>query len=596
MEPREGTGPPNDEARARGQRGPGSKSVGRTEPTDLAHGDRTRNALELRTYQADAVVAALADVTAGENPVVSLPTGAGKSFVIAGLIAALPKESRILVVVPSRELAEQDEEAIRLVLPADRVGVACAALGRREMDRRVIVGTPQTFVGNVDFDPSLVIVDECHLMPLHRGSWFARLFDGLLRGRATRRIGLTATPFRTADGALFGQRGSWFSSQPFELPVQALIDLGHLARSRYVAPATLMSVRGITKTAGDYNQRELVAANLDLVPAQVRLIGEELRAGRRKAMLFAVSVDHVTAFVEEFRRIAIGAVPVIGALGVGERRANVEAFRNGDASVAVTVAAALTGFDVPAIDLIASCRPTMSATIHAQSIGRGLRPARGKRDLLVLDFADNVRRFGPVHAPHFDGTGQPLGGVAPWRPCPSCGTFNDFEAEACFHCGAPLHVRRRVSAADLEFGTIQWHRESQALEVLVAQHGRVDLPVESIQLHGYRKKSDPSSLTAMLSLALGGDAIVRVWVKHFDTNWWRRLWAMLLGESPAPRTLREAFARRGELVRPGAVTINKEGNFWRLIAADYGAEDDDFEPQHPPRNSIADASRQARPS
>ncbi|GLK68966.1 DEAD/DEAH box helicase [Hansschlegelia plantiphila] len=523
----------------------------------------------LRPYQAAAVTALVSAVRAGEHPVASLPTGAGKSVVVAGVVAELLPVGRILVVVPSRELAEQNEGALRRMLPAASIGVACAALGRRELDAQVIVGTPQSLAGAVGFDPAFVIVDEAHQMPLHKGSWFARLFAGLPRGRATPRVGLSATTFRTADGAIYGRPDSWFTCQPYEIGVPELVEAGFLAPVRYVAPAALMTVRGVARSAGDYNQAQLVRANLEQVIPQVRIVLDAMRE-RRKGLIFAVTVDHARAYLDELRKRGERPALIVGAIKAKDRDKAVRSFRNGRARMAVTVQAALTGFDVPDLDLIASCRPTMSPIIHTQSIGRGTRPAAGKADLLVLDFAANVPRFGPVHAPHFDRTGQPLGGVAPWRSCRACGTYSPFEAEACGHCGAPLVVAHAVDATQLEFGTIDWTRESRAVEIRTAVQGTERLAVESMALHAYRKASDPTSLSCMISYGLGGGAIVRTWFKRLDTSWWRRQWTMLLGDDPAPRTLREACARRGELVRPASIDLAKDGAFWRVVAVDYG--------------------------
>jgi DNA repair protein RadD len=341
---------------------------------------------------------------------------------------------------------------------------------------------------------------------------------------------------------------------------------------RYVEPAILMTTRGIGRTAGDFNQRELVAANVGQVRSQVSVILDSL-TGRAKAMIFAVNVDHAEEFVAALRARGEDPALIIGAMGAAERRADVGAFRIGTKRLAVTVQAALTGFDVPDLDLIASCRPTLSPIIHTQSIGRGTRPAEGKADLLVLDFAGNVPTFGPVHRPHFDSSGQPRGGIAPWRPCRACATYNHFNATACSHCGAEIEVRRQMTAERLEFGTINWHREQEAIQALVAARGSNGLPVETVAFHAYRKRSDPSSISGMLSFSLGGDAIVRLWIKRFRKQRWQSLWCDLLGDLPAPRSLDEAYQRRGELVRPAAIAIEREGNFWRVPDISYGDDE-----------------------
>ncbi len=527
----------------------------------------------LRPYQAQAVAAALASHEAGENPVISAPTGSGKSMIVGRLVAELRAggADRVVVTVPSRELAEQNERAMRGFLPAADVGVVCAALGRREGDCPVVIGTPQSLAGAIGYDPACVVVDEAHQMPLHRGSWFQRLFDALPRGRGTPRIGLSATTFRTADGAIYGSPTSWFDCQPFEVGVAALVDAGYLAPVRYVAPGATMTTAGVSRSAGDYNQAQLARANAALVDEQVDIVLDALRT-RRKAMVFAVTVEHATAFRNAFGRRCHAASLIVGAMAAGDRVAQVDAFKTGATRIAVTVSAALTGFDVPDVDLLACCRPTVSPIIHTQSIGRGTRPFPGKAELLALDFAGNVASFGPVHQPHFDRSGQPLGGVAPWRACKGCGTFNHFETPACTHCGAALPVRKAVSAVELEYGTISFGPENKAVLAVVNRHGWDGLPVESIALHAYRKKSDPTSVSCMISLALGGEAIVRLWFKSMKSTRWIETWQRLLGDAPVPRSLEEAYARRHELIRPASVDLDREDGFWRVVGFDY---DDD---------------------
>jgi DNA repair protein RadD len=516
--------------------------------------------------------------TAGKNPVLSLPTGSGKALVAAAIASVLAAEGaeRLIITVPSRELAEQNERALLAFFDPDEVGVVCAALGRREVDRRIIVGTPQSLAGTVRFDPACVIIDEAHQMPLHRGSWFARFFDALPMGRATPRIGLSGTTFRTADGAIYGPgKKAWFNVEAFAISVAELVAKGYLAPMRYIAPAHRMTTRGVARSAGDFNAAQLVEANLHQVEPQVMLIMDEM-ATRKRAMLFAINVDHAQAYCDAFRALGEDTALIIGAMRADDRRSEVTAFKSGAKRIGVTVAAALTGLDVPEIDLLASCRPTMSAIIHSQSIGRGTRPAPGKTECLNLDFAGNIRSFGPVHDPHFDKSGQPLGGVAPWRPCKACGTYAHFDEISCQECSAVLPPSKIVTANDLEFGTINWNIETRAIRALVQDRGYERLPVEAIAVHAYRKRSDPTSISLMVSFGLGGDAIVRKWVKRLRSDHWTEFWISLMGEAPAPKTLQDALNRRHELVRPMSIDIEQDGAFWRVIGVDHseGGEDD----------------------
>lgn len=521
----------------------------------------------LRYYQEAATESMLAAVSRRMNPVATLPTGSGKSATIAEFVRRILRrliDGRIIIVAPSRELVLQDEAALRRVFASEVIGVACAALDRRELDRQIVVGTPQSLVGSIDFDPAIVVVDEAHLMPLHGGSWFGRLFETLPRRRKTPRAGFTATSFRTADGAIFGP-GGWFNIQAYQITARELVARGYLSQLRYVEPAVLMTVDGIATTAGDYNQAQLVTANIDRVPAQASLIVEKL-AERRRCMTFAVTLEHARSFVDAFAKQGILAELIGGDVSAAERASAVEAFASGKSRVAVTVAAALTGFDVPEIDLIASCRPTKSAIIHVQSIGRGTRVSPNKADCLVLDFAGNVRRLGPVHAPNFDVSGRAKLQIAPWQPCPGCGTFNREEAWLCFHCKSPLHGRRPRESAPLEITRIDFRRATAAVDRLVQRRGTRHLAVVDFALEGHEKRDRPGSFSVRLRFDLEDDATVFMWEKDLRSDRWARQWLALCGDDPAPRSFEEAFGRRSELVRPLTVSIDRHAPFWRVVA------------------------------
>jgi DNA repair protein RadD len=95
----------------------------------------------------------------------------------------------------------------------------------------------------------------------------------------------------------------------------------------------------------------------------------------------------------------VDAAAVLGTTPKAERDDVLDAFKAGALRCVVNVGIATTGFDAPAVDLLALCRPTASTALHVQMLGRGMRPAPGKLDALVLDFAGNVRRLGSPTAP-----------------------------------------------------------------------------------------------------------------------------------------------------------------------------------------------------
>src|SRR5690606_9080661 len=109
------------------------------------------------------------------------------------------------------------------------------------------------------------------------------------------------------------------------------------------------------------------------------------------------------------------------------------------------------GFDYPAIDLIALMRPTKSPALYIQQCGRGLRLSPGKKDVLILDFANVVRTLGPIDAVQIKKPGKGEG-EAPIRICPQCECINHASARVCVDCGHEFpepEVKVEAKAADL---------------------------------------------------------------------------------------------------------------------------------------------------
>jgi superfamily II DNA/RNA helicase len=101
-----------------------------------------------------------------------------------------------------------------------------------------------------------------------------------------------------------------------------------------------------------------------------------------------------------------------------------------------TIVGNTTGFDFPGIDLIGMLRPTKSAVLWIQALGRGTRPSPDKKNCLVLDFAGNTRRLGPINDPILPGKkGAKVGGQAPYRVCPTCLSYCHASARICPDCG-----------------------------------------------------------------------------------------------------------------------------------------------------------------
>ena len=122
--------------------------------------------------------------------------------------------------------------------------------------------------------------------------------------------------------------------------------------------------------------------------------------------MFAVGVDHAHVLRDLLSERGITAGVVLGSTPKAERDAAIADFRAGRLRALVNCNVLTTGFDVPELDLVAVARPTASTSLHVQMLGRGTRIAAGKRDCLVLDFAGNVQRLGPITAPRVHASNQ----------------------------------------------------------------------------------------------------------------------------------------------------------------------------------------------
>ncbi|MFM8584538.1 MAG: DEAD/DEAH box helicase, partial [Planctomycetaceae bacterium] len=164
--------------------------------------------LTLRPYQNEAIGAVYRHLRErDDNPCVVLPTGSGKTPVMASICrdVALQWQSRVIVLAHVKELLEQTVDKLRLVCPDVQVGVYSAGLKRRDTDAPVIVaGIQSIFRRALDVGPfDLVLVDEAHMIPPEgEGMYRQFLTEAKVNNRDLRVVGLTATPYRLKSGLI----------------------------------------------------------------------------------------------------------------------------------------------------------------------------------------------------------------------------------------------------------------------------------------------------------------------------------------------------------------------------------------------------------
>jgi DNA repair protein RadD len=360
--------------------------------------------VNLRPYQL-AALAALEDHrrAGGGAALLDMATATGKGLVIAEAVRrrhAVNPKLRSLITVHVRELVEQDVEALLTAWPEAPYGICCEGLGRRDHDAPVIIGTIQSLARDAERlgARDLVVIDECQLVPRSGNGQYLSLFD-VLRSRAPglKIVGASATCFRLDSGYLHKGDGALFEKIVFSYQIAEGIADGYLSKLSSKATNTRIDVTGVGRRGGEFVQNELErAANVaDVVEGAVAEI-VEWGKDRRAWICFCTGVAHACAVRDAIRRHDISCETVTADTPGDERRAIFEAFRTGTIRCLTGVNIFSVGFNVPHVDLVALLRPTCSPGLLVQQVGRGTRLAPGKVDCLILDFAGNIRRHGPV--------------------------------------------------------------------------------------------------------------------------------------------------------------------------------------------------------
>lgn len=360
---------------------------------------------KLRDYQqqaSDAAVRFFTDPTRRRNSIMVLPTGAGKSLVIADIAARL--EGHTLVFQPSKEILEQNYGKLCSYGILD-CAVYSASAGQKEV-ARITFAT----IGSVKNHPELfrhfrnVIIDECHLVNPKAGMY--KEFLATLHGKV---LGLTATPYRLSSSRDFGcmlkfitrTRPAVFTDVIYQVQVGTLLDMGYLSRVDYfpMNPVGWNELNlKVNTTGADYTERSVVKEyeRVDFYGFLVHIVRRLMapKSGiRRKGILV------FTRFLKEAKQLTWsipGAAIVSGDTPKAERERILEAFKRGEIPVVANVGVLTTGFDYPELDTVVMARPTMSLALYYQIVGRYIRPHPGKESAWFVDLCGNIKRFGEV--------------------------------------------------------------------------------------------------------------------------------------------------------------------------------------------------------
>lgn len=551
-----------------------------------------------RDYQIAAVDALWNQIhsSPAQNPLVVMPTGSGKSLSMAlfmrGLVQTYP-HLRVVNLTHVKELVDGNSKALLEIWPTAPIGVYSAGLGKRQTHGQITFAGIASFrnavgrFGKIDF----IIVDEAHRISDNEKSGYQKVFAAAKAGNPNLVvIGFTATDYRMGMGKLTD--GGLFDAVCFDLSDGAafvwMIEQHYLLRLVPKNPGFQVDDSEVKTKAGEYDEKSASDAfrEQDILE---RAVDDIILKGKdRQAWLtFAQSIDDCELIADMFR---YKKYPVEA---VHSRRSDrdeiLAAFRAGGLRGIVNKDILTTGYDDPRIDLIAMLRLTRSPGLWVQMLGRGTRPlwtpgydispwegrrdsilASPKQNCLVLDYAGNTPRLGPINYPRIPKRKSDKGGAPPMRECPQCATYNHISLRCCEECGYefPIEVKIAQTASTgeliLDFNSLP-PPEPKEMEVFAVER----------MIAAVHKGKTGKPPTMRVDYFCGKNGIRRfsTWVcpEHpgYPGQKAKEWWRSHRGAAPMPATAADMVAVFDSLTKPYHIKIWLNTKYPEIEAYDF---------------------------
>ena len=344
----------------------------------------------LRPYQEHAISELRSSLTARLKPVLSAPTGSGKTRIASEIFAlARIKHRRVCFCVPFLSLIRQTYRAfVEAGIDEREIGVIQANNDLTDWSRPVQIASIDTLARRPKFpDADIVIFDEAH----NNSVVYKRWMDA---SPQTYFVALSATPWSVGMGKIWDK-------MIIVSTVAELIAQGFLSPFKYYAPS-VPDLRSVKIVAGDYQKDQLanVMINADLVADIVTTWMK--RGENRPTFCFAVNRRHAQEIQAQFLIAGIPAGYVDAYTPVEEREAMIDKLRTGELKIICNIGTMTTGVDAPFVSCIILARPTKSEMLYIQIIGRGLRTNPGKDHCIILDHSSTALNLGRPDEIHYE--------------------------------------------------------------------------------------------------------------------------------------------------------------------------------------------------
>ena len=400
--------------------------------------------MKLRQYQIDSITQLRQAISQGfKRPVLQLPTGAGKTVIMAEIVKMARSKGKKVCVFMDRITLVNQTSAVFDEMGINH-GIIQADNPRHNLEMPVQIASIQSYSRrNHRWDFDLGLIDEAHCL-------YKAQTDLIERWGLVPFIGVTATPFTKGMGNVYDKLIN-------TVTLNDLIEQGFLVPADVYGPSQ-PDMKGVGG-GDDFNQKQ--TAERAQEPALIASIVQTWHklAQNKQTICFATNVCHSKYIVEEFVKSGVNARHIDAYTDSQERFQIIQGFKNGEIKLLSSVGVLTTGFDAPNAEVEIMARPTKSLALFCQMAGRVLRPNEGKDRALILDHAGNFERMGF----HTDDMPQELctkkkGESKREKPivlpkaCPKCKVMKPVKAAICPQCGFETKAQNQIfeEAGELE--------------------------------------------------------------------------------------------------------------------------------------------------
>lgn len=553
--------------------------------------------MELRDYQIKALDVLHREIQEKDILLLQAATGAGKTVTVVKMIEKYfgkHQDRSFLIVMHKQELVSQFLKSFKFTkIPAWEIGIACASYSSKvDVSRRITVASVQTIVNYLNEYPGadLVVIDETHRVDVNDDSQYEILLRTLREYKPEHKVlGITATAMRLGHGYIYGTRcrpgkTNFFPELTHRITYAELLAGGYLMplKGRIAAAESITEDLKNVSVNGDYNLGQLGTIMAKSVHIQSAVDGLDLYGQNHKSVcVFGCTIEHCESLVVAFKQAGHDAVAIHSKLSPVERTANLEAWQSGVVRIAVSVNILVEGFDFPALSCLIFARPTKSAALFIQAIGRILRKSPGKDEALLIDLTDNTKSFGlNLDEPIFKIPSGGNGGEAPMKVCPGenqdgtvCGQLLHASLMYCPHCG-------------YKFETITVDGNAAGLKEVVFNEPEpvIERKVNSVNYYIHTSRNTGKELIKVTYqydyISCSEYICLPDYYSGFAVEKARTWWAVRSDE-PFPETVEEFMFLSGSLKTPSRIETQDEGKFVRIVSYSFDDKKELDEEENP---------------